>query len=190
MKMKKILVVLAAAALAVSMSACTSGSNTQSSSSAPAESSVTSTEQSKTDDSKTESSEEESKADADLSQILERVKAEVTFPCETQDLVAKKLSRTYGIEENQYDDFTGLYCIDGVNQEQFTLIKAKTDEDVEDIKEKLQNSLDQLYNVIKNYTPEQVEMIENSKVETKDKYVYLIISTSADTIRGIINDVI
>ena len=86
------------------------------------------------------------------------------------------------------EEFAGLYCNDGVTQDQIIYIKAKSDADVKDIQDKLKANLDSIYNVIKNYTPEQVEMIQKATVDTEGLYVSLVISNDAEKIKEIFNE--
>ena len=59
-----------------------------------------------------------------------------------------------------------------------------------EVADKLQNDWQSKYNVIKNYDPDQVKIIESAKVETNGLYVSLVISEKADQIKQIYNDAI
>ena len=41
---------------------------------------------------------------------------------------------------------------------------------------------------MENYLPEQFEIVEKSSVQTKDNYVWIVISENADAITKIIED--
>lgn len=181
--MKKIFIALTAATLALTLCACggNGSSNNNSSTAAPsATESAASTASTESDAS--------AEGTSALQTALTTVKAQVTFPGDTADYTAKRIQRTFGITEEQMDDFAGMFCNDGVTQDQVIYIKAKTDADVKDIQDKLQANLDSIYNVIKNYTPEQVAMIEKATVDTDGLYVSLVISNSADDIKKIFSD--
>lgn len=174
--MKRIFIVLAAAAIAVSLCAC--GENNNAGSESKADSSADSTI----------SAESKETEGGSLATALERVKKEVTLPRDTSDFNAKRILRTFGIEEDKMEEFAGLYCNDGVTQDQIIYIKAKSNDDVSFIQEKLGNHLQNIYNVIKNYTPEQAAMIEKAAVDVNGKYVSLVISEKADDIKAIFRD--
>ena len=178
---KTIFAALAAASLCLALCAC-GGNNSNSESSAPE--SVTSTAVSDSSVTPSETPAETGK----LADALEKTKAEVTFPAETNDYNAKKIKRTFGIEEAQMEDFAGLYCIDGVTQDQFIYIKAKTADDVEPIRQALKANWESVYNVIKSYTPEQAAIIEKATVDVNGNYVSLVISGSAEQIKTIFSD--
>ncbi len=184
--MKKIFIALTAAMLVLTLCACGDDSSSDSKSSrseAPAVSSAV--EESKTEESKTEQT-SDAKVSA-LNTALAKVKEQITMPAETNDYSVKRIKRTFGIEESQMEDFAGMYCTDGVIQDQLLYITAKTDEDVAFIEQKFKDHLESVYNVIKNYTPEQVAVIEAAKVITDGRTVSLVISADADKIRAIFN---
>ena len=52
-----------------------------------------------------------------------------------------------------------------------------------EIEKKLQDNWQSKYNVIKNYSPEQVAIIESAKVDRDGLYVSLVISADADKIK-------
>ncbi len=181
---KSILVASASAALCLTLCACGGGNDSGNSSAASTAS------QESTQSVASDQSSQESKTAGTLSEALEKVKAEVTFPAETNDYTAKKVKRTFGLEESQMEEFAGLYCIDGVTQDQLIYIKAKTADDVEPIRQALQNNWESVYNVIKSYTPEQAAIIEKATVDVNGNYVSLVISGSADQIKAIFGEYI
>lgn len=189
--MKKILIALTAAMLVLTLCACGEDSSSDSKSSASEAPAVsTDAEESKTEESKAEESKAEQSESGEktgLSTALEKVKEQVQFPGTTNDFTLKRIKRTFGIEESQIEDFAGMYCADGVQQDQVLYITAKTDEDVSFIEQKFNENLESIYNVIKNYTPEQVAIIEAAKVEVNGRTVSYVISSDAEKIIAIFN---
>ena len=98
------------------------------------------------------------------------------------------MKRTFGIEEDLMDDFAGLYCTDGLTQDEIVYVKAKNEDAAKKIEEQLQKNWESKYNVIKNYSPEQVKNIESAKVEKNGLYVSLVISADADKIKSIFSE--
>lgn len=182
--MKKIFAVILSAMLITSLTACGSSESGTSSKTESVVSSASS-------ESKDESSSSESGAESSvLKTALEKVKAEVELPSDMADFDARKLKRVFGITEEQAEDFSGAICTDGLRQDEFIYIKAKDESTAKEVADKLQNDWQSKYNVIKNYDPDQVEIIESAKVETNGLYVYLVISEKADQIKQIYNDAI
>lgn len=137
-----------------------------------------------------ESKQNSEESGASLGSALERVKAEVEMPAETADTTARRLKRDYGITDDMYDDFAGLYCTDGLAQDTVVYVKAKDETSADQIAQKLQDSWQSKYNVIKNYSPEQMANIEAAKVERNGLYVSLVISADAERIKSIFNEAI
>ena len=105
------------------------------------------------------------------------------MPADTSDFTVAKMKRTFGIEEDMMEDFAGLYCTDGLRQDQIVYVKAKDEAAAAEIEKKLQDNWQSKYNVIKNYSPEQVAIIESAKVDRDGLYVSLVISADADKIK-------
>lgn len=191
--MKKIFAVILSAMIVMSLAACgNSGSGTNSK--AESVSSAASTESSKAEssqsESKNESSGNSSEENSILKTALEKVKAEVELPSDMADFDARRLKRVFGITDEQAEDFSGAICTDGLRQDEFIYVKAKNETAAKEIADKLQNDWQSKYNVIKNYDPDQVKIIESAKVETNGLYVSLVISEKADQIKQIYNDAI
>ncbi len=194
--MKKLFIALTAAALVLTFCACGNSGNEKSGASGTTSASSVSA-QSKAEASDVQSSDEKSDVQSEavseqqtgnLQQLLEKVKAEVTMPAETADFNAKRMKRTFGIESDWMDDFAGLYCTDGLTQDQIVYVQAKDEAAADEIEKKLQDNWQSKYNVIKNYSPEQVANIESAKVERNGLYVSLVISADADKIKSIFNE--
>lgn len=187
--MKKILTVVLSAMLVMSFAAC---GNSESGTSSTTESTASevSTESSKTESSKAETSNDSSSESSVLQAALEKVKSDVELPSDMADFDARRLKRVFGISEEQVDDFSGAICTDGLRQDEFIYIRAKDESKVQEIADKLQNDWQSKYNVIKNYDPDQVKIIESAKVETDGLYVSLVISEKAEQIKQIYNDAI
>lgn len=179
--MKKIFIALTAAVMALTLCACGGNDSGKTSDASKASTASTASAVSTADT-------DTSKSDTDLKAILEKVKAEVKMPADTSDFNAAKMKRTFGIEEDLMDDFAGLYCTDGLTQDEIVYVKAKNEDAAKKIEEQLQKNWESKYNVIKNYSPEQVKNIESAKVEKNGLYVSLVISADADKIKSIFSE--
>lgn len=192
--MKKVFTVILSAMIVMSFAAC-GNSDSGAASKTERVSSVASSESSKPEASKAESKNESSVGETStenslLKTALEKVKAEVELPNDMSDFDAKRLKRVFGITEEQAEDFSGAICTDGLRQDEFIYVKAKNEAAAKDIADKLQNDWQSKYNVIKNYDPDQVKIIESAKVETDGLYVSLVISEKADQIKQIYKNAI
>ena len=168
--MKRIAVLVLTLVMALSVCACASKTETASSN-ATADNTASQTENSKS-----------------LKDIYEQVKKEAYLPSEMSDFTASRLTKKFGITDEQYTDFAGAICTQGQDQTQIIYIKAADDAAAKDIAEKLQKDWQATYNVIKNYSPDQVAIIEKAKVETDGLYVSLVIASDADKIKSIFKE--
>lgn len=191
--MKKVFAIILSAMIVMSFAAC-GNSNSGTDSKAEGTSSVASTESSKVESSQSESKNESSNTSntesSVLSTALEKVKAEVELPSDMADFDERRLKRVFGITDEHAEDFSGAICTDGLRQDEFIYVKAKDEAAAKEVADKLQNDWQSKYNVIKNYDPDQVKIIESAKVETNGLYVSLVISEKADQIKQIYNDAI
>lgn len=191
--MKKVFAIILSAMIVMSFAAC-GNSNSGTDSKTEGTSSVASTESSKVESSQSESKNESSNTSntesSVLSTALEKVKAEVELPSDMADFDERRLKRVFGITDEQAEDFSGAICTDGLRQDEFIYVKAKDEAAAKEVADKLQNDWQSKYNVIKNYDPDQVKIIESAKVETNGLYVSLVISEKADQIKQIYNDAI
>lgn len=192
--MKKVFTVILSAMIVMSLAAC-GNSDSGTASKTESVSSSASSESSKAESSKAESKNESSVGETStessvLKTALEKVKAEVELPNDMSDFDAKRLKRVFGITEEQAEDFSGAICTDGLRQDEFIYVKAKDEAAAKEVADKLQNDWQSKYNVIKNYDPDQVKIIESAKVETDGLYVSLVISEKADQIKQIYKNAI
>lgn len=192
--MKKVFTVILSAMIVMSLAACgnsDSGTASKTESVSSAASSESSKAESSKAESKNESSVDETSTESSvLKTALEKVKAEVELPNDMSDFDAKRLKRVFGITEEQAEDFSGAICTDGLRQDEFIYVKAKDEAAAKEVADKLQNDWQSKYNVIKNYDPDQVKIIESAKVETDGLYVSLVISEKADQIKQIYKNAI
>ena len=66
------------------------------------------------------------------------------------------------------------------------IMKLKNTDDLASLQDSLQTVVDEKKNEMENYIPEQFAIVEKSKVQTKENYIWLVISENADAITDII----
>ena len=97
------------------------------------------------------------------------------------------LERYYGITAEEVVDFAGGINYSGVDQEEIVMVQASNEQAAEHIQTTLDNRRQSKYNENKNYHPDQVGMINRSRVDRNGMYISLFISDNADQIREIYN---
>ena len=197
-KMKKIIIAAAICSLSLALCACSNSSDNKTSSAASTASSSVSDTSEKASETSTEESAvstDTSAADtssaedgSELAKAFVAVKKEVTLPEDMSDFTTARIKRVFGITDEQMTDFAGAVCTNGVRQDQIIYFKAKDEASADYIAEKLQDNWQATYNVIQNYDPDQMSIIENAKVERDGLYVSLVMSADADKIKEIFKE--
>lgn len=96
------------------------------------------------------------------------------------------ISNYYGIDAASLDEYIFSMSEDAAQAETIIIMKAKNADDLEELTDSLQTVVDEKKNEMENYIPEQFAIVEKSKVQTKDNYVWLVISDNADEVTDII----
>lgn len=96
------------------------------------------------------------------------------------------ISNYYGIDAASLEEYIFSMSEDAAQAETIIIMKVKNTDDLDGLTAGLQTVVDEKKNEMENYIPEQFAIVEKSKVQTKDNYVWLVISENADTITDII----
>lgn len=96
------------------------------------------------------------------------------------------ISNYYDIDVTGLEEYVFSMSEDATSAETIIIMKAKDSSSVSDISDCLQVVVDEKKNEMENYLPEQYEIVAKSSVQTKDNYVWLVISENADAITKII----
>lgn len=98
------------------------------------------------------------------------------------------ISNYYGIDVTSLEEYVFSMSEDATSAETIIIMKAKDSASVAGLSDCLQMVVDEKKNEMENYLPEQFEIVAKSSVQTKDNYVWLVISENADAITKIIED--
>lgn len=93
----------------------------------------------------------------------------------------------YGIDAAaDLEEYVFSMSEDAAKAETVVVMKAKEGADLDALADSLQVVVDEKKLEMENYLPEQYAIVEKSKVQTKENYVWLVISEQADAILDII----
>lgn len=92
----------------------------------------------------------------------------------------------YGIDSALLEEYVFSLSEDAAQAETVIVMKARDAGDLEDLTACLQVVVDEKKNEMENYLPEQFAIVEKSRVQTRDCYLWLVISEQADAILDII----
>ena len=119
---------------------------------------------------------------APLSEVFDKVQAQVELKNFSEYSKADSLDRFYGISADDVEEFAGGVNGTGVSQEEIVLIKAKDAESAKTVKEALDSRYQSKLSQNKNYNPKQAAMVERCSVEQNGLYVTMIVSENAEQI--------
>lgn len=94
----------------------------------------------------------------------------------------------YGIDTSALEEYVFSMSEDAAQAETIIIMKVENTDDLEAITDCLQTIIDDKKMEMENYLPEQFAIVEKSRVQTKDNYIWLVISDSADAITDIIKN--
>ncbi len=98
------------------------------------------------------------------------------------------ISNYYGIDAASLEEYVFSMSEDAAQAETVIIMKVKDTNDMEGLRDSLQTVVDEKKNEMENYIPEQFAIVEKSKVQTKQNYIWLVISDNADAITDIIEN--
>lgn len=98
------------------------------------------------------------------------------------------ISNYYGIDAALLEEYVFSMSEDAAQAETIIIMKAKNTDALDGLADSLQTVVDEKKNEMENYIPEQFAIVEKSKVQTKENYVWLVISENADAITDIIEN--
>ena len=110
-----------------------------------------------------------------IDEIYQEITQSVTLQspaCMDEDFI----SNYYGIDTKALSEYVFSMSEDAAQAETVIIMKAQKSEDLEGLSNCLQTVVDEKKNEMENYIPEQFAIVEESKVQTKGNYVWLVIT--------------
>ena len=100
---------------------------------------------------------------------------------------SSKLRKLYYISKNEVEDFILYSPKSNMEASEVLILKAKSEEDIEHLKVKVEERIKKQSDSFKNYRPEEYDIISNRVLDIKGKYLILIISSESEKIEAAIN---
>ena len=100
---------------------------------------------------------------------------------------SSKLRKLYYISKNEVEDFILYAPKSNMEANEVLILKAKNEEDIEQLKVKVEERVKKQSDSFKNYRPEEYDIISNRVLDIKGKYLILIISSESEKIEAAIN---
>lgn len=165
--MKKIIALLAAAAMLLCAASCSKGSN------------------------ETDNTQDVSVTDGVSSvscgEIYDEIKAVVNFP-EMVSVQPKSLSNRYGIEQNMYSDYVFMTAQEATLCDTVIIINTNSQESMDAVIGKLDSFIRQSRETNVDYNPDQYAILKDASVKTSGSFVYLVFSSDSSLIEEMIKE--
>lgn len=123
-----------------------------------------------------------------LTDVMSDIEEQIKLPADMMTVSnTEMLKNYYGIEAEDVVSFEIRMNSSGVEQDEIVMIEAKDEEAAERIEEALDRRLDDKENQMKNYLPEEYQMLEKCDVEQEGVYVSMFLSDDAQKMEQIYN---
>lgn len=122
-----------------------------------------------------------------IAEIYQEITESVTLKspqCMDEDFILNY----YGIDVASLEEYVFSMSEDAAQAETIIILKVKNADDLETFADCLQTVIDDKKLEMESYLPEQFAIVEKSSVQTKDNYIWLVISDNADAVTDIIEN--
>ncbi|AWZ47951.1 hypothetical protein C3495_03595 [Clostridiaceae bacterium 14S0207] len=94
------------------------------------------------------------------------------------------LERFYDIKKDDIEEFALFLPSKNIQANEIAILKLKSSEDVEKIKEKINKRIEDQSNAFKQYIPEQYDIIKNNEIVQKGKYILFVADKNKDKVKS------
>lgn len=117
-------------------------------------------------------------------QVAEQVEGSI----QTESLIKKDsqaLKRYYGLNSADYEGVLFYSSEFSISAEEVLLIEVKSEKQVQEVRDAVNERLESRKNAFEGYAPEQVQLLEEAQFLVRGKYIFLAVSQDADTYRDV-----
>ncbi|MCI9439643.1 MAG: DUF4358 domain-containing protein [Ruminococcus sp.] len=114
---------------------------------------------------------------------FDEVAAAVEERLDTEKLVkqdAQALKRYYGLNGADYEGVLFYSAEFSISAEEVLLIEVRSEQQVQDVRDAIEERLESRRNTFEGYAPEQAQMIEQAQLQVRGRFVFLAVSTDAE----------
>ncbi|WP_040192438.1 DUF4358 domain-containing protein [Clostridium culturomicium] len=122
---------------------------------------------------------------------MEKLKTKILDSADLNNMVegdAQRLRKLYYINKNQVEDFIFFAPKTNMDASEILILKAKSKEDLTELKEKVETRLEKSASSFESYRPEQYELLKHKVLKVRGNYLILIVSKSASEIEELIEE--
>lgn len=122
-------------------------------------------------------------------ELANRISQSNAFEDELAEAEKEIVISEYDFDENKIKEIVS-YQGSGATSEEIVILQLNAKNDLNEIKQKIDNRLTERKEVFESYLPKEVSKIDNKILKIVNNYIILCISNNQDEVNNIINDYI
>ena len=114
---------------------------------------------------------------------FEEVAASVETLIDKENLVkqdAQALKRYYGLNSADYEGVLFYSAEFSISAQEVLLIEVKTEQQVQEVRDAVEERLESRKNTFEGYAPEQAQLIKQAQTQVRGKFVFMAVSPEAE----------
>lgn len=114
---------------------------------------------------------------------FDEVAAVVEAQLDKENLVrqdARALKRYYGLNSADYEGVMYYSAEFSISALEVLLIEAKTDQQVQEVRDAVEERLENRKNTFEGYAPEQAQLIRQAQIQVRGRFIFLAVSPDAE----------
>lgn len=115
---------------------------------------------------------------------FEEVSSAVEGLLDKENLVkqdARALKRYYGLNSADYEGFMYYSAEFSISALEVLLVEVKTDQQVQEVRDAVEERLESRRNTFEGYAPEQAQLIEQAQLLVRGRFIFLAVSPDAES---------
>lgn len=95
---------------------------------------------------------------------------------------AQALKRYYGLNSADYEGVLFYSAEFSISAQEVLLIEVKTDQQVQEVRDAIEERLESRKNTFEGYAPEQAQLIRQAQIQVRGRFLFLAVSPEAETL--------
>ena len=95
---------------------------------------------------------------------------------------AQALKRYYGLNSADYEGVLFYSAEFSISAQEVLLIEVKTDQQVHEVRDAIEERLESRKNTFEGYAPEQAQLIGQAQIQVRGRFLFLAVSPEAETL--------
>lgn len=125
----------------------------------------------------------------DLSEVMKQVQTDIKFPEMAEQTATDLAYFGYeGVAPDDVEEIQWIMASSGMTPEEVLIVKMKEEKSVSDMKAAMEKHKETVYQASRDYSPEQIGLIDDAVIETKGQYAFYAVTPDNDTAKKIFKE--